>query len=54
MRRVRRGSIPSAIANVWWRCVQYFVIDNRCVYMAHVCFYDWCSDCVGVCGNVVV
>ena len=23
-------------------------IDNRCVYMAHVCF----SDCVGVCGHV--
>ena len=33
-------------ANVWWRCAQYFVIascglmprDNRCMYMAHVCF----------------
>ena len=45
--------------NVWWRCVQYFVIascgwmprDNRCMYMAHVCFYVCCSDCVGVCGN---
>ena len=24
--------------------------DNRCVYMAHVCFYVSCS--VGVCGNV--
>ena len=22
-------------------------IDNRCVYMAHVCFYVCCSDCVG-------
>ena len=21
--------------------------DNRCVYMAHVCFYVCCSDCVG-------
>ena len=20
--------------------------------MEHVCFYDCCSDCVGVCGNV--
>ena len=20
--------------------------------MVHVCFYVWCSDCVGVCGNV--
>ena len=33
-------------ANVWWRCAQYFVNascvemprDNRCMYMAHVCF----------------
>ena len=47
-------------ANVWWRCAQYFVIascgymprDNRCMYMAHVCFYVCCSDCMGVCGNV--
>ena len=27
-------------------------IDNRCMYMAHACFYVCCSDCVGVCGNV--
>ena len=48
--------------NVWWRCVQYFVIascgqmprDNRCMYMAHVCFYICCSDCVGICGMFVV
>ena len=26
--------------------------DNRCMYMAHVCFYVCCSDCVCVCGNV--
>ena len=26
--------------------------DNRCMYMAQVCFYVCCSDCVGVCGNV--
>ena len=27
--------------------------DNRCMYMAHVCFLmSVCSDCVGVCGNV--
>ena len=26
--------------------------DNRCMYMAHVCFYIFCSVCVGVCGNV--
>ena len=23
--------------------------DNRCMYMAHACFYVCCSDCVGVC-----
>ena len=22
------------------------------MYMAHVCFYVCCGDCVGVCGNV--
>ena len=27
-------------------------IDNRCMYMTHVCFYVCCSDCVVVCGNV--
>ena len=27
-------------------------IDNRCMYMAQVCFYACCSDCVGICGNV--
>ena len=26
--------------------------DNRCIYVAYVCFYVWRSDCVGVCGNV--
>ena len=28
--------------------------DNRCMYMAHVCFhlYGCCGDCVGGCGNV--
>ena len=26
--------------------------DNRCMYMAHACFYVCCSDCVWVCGNV--
>ena len=31
------------------RCLE----DNCiCMYMAHVCFYVCCSDCVGVCGNV--
>ena len=43
-------------ASAWWRwrCAQYFVIascgrDNRCMYMAHVCFL---SVVVIVCGNV--
>ena len=26
--------------------------ENRCMYIAHACFYVCCSDCVGVCGNV--
>ena len=26
--------------------------DNRCMYMAHVCFYVCCSNCVRVCGDV--
>ena len=26
--------------------------DNRCMYMAHVCFYVCCNHCVGVCGKV--
>ena len=26
--------------------------DNRCVYMAHACFYVCCCDCGGVCGSV--
>ena len=59
VRRVRRVNLFRA-ASVWLRCVQYFLIsscgkmprDNRCMYMAHVCFYVCCSDCVEVCGNV--
>ena len=31
------------------RCLE--AIDV-CMYMAHVCFYVCCCDCVGVCGNV--
>ena len=29
-------------------------IGNMCMYMAHVCFYVCCSDCVGVSGNGVL
>ena len=28
--------------------------DNRCMYMAHVCFYVCCSDCAGSVGMCVV
>ena len=28
--------------------------DNRCMYMAHVCFYVCCSDCVRNVGMFVV
>ena len=27
-------------------------LDNRCMYMAHICLYVCCSDCVVVCWNV--
>ena len=30
----------------------YIERDNRCMYMAHICFYVCSSDCVGVCENV--
>ena len=26
--------------------------DNRCMYIAHVCFYVCCCYCLGICGNV--
>ena len=54
------GTYLFRAAAVWRRCAQYFVIascgkmprDNRCMYMAHVCFYVCCSDCLGVSVNV--
>ena len=33
-------------------CYCLLWLDNRCMYMAHVCLYVCCSDCVEVCGNV--
>ena len=53
VRRVRRGSISSEliICGRGVRSILIFplvTIDNRCVYIAHVCFYVCCSDCVGV------
>ena len=62
VRRVTRGSISSELLMCGGGCTQYFVIvscgwmprDNRCIYMAHVCFYVCCSDCVGSVGMFVV
>ena len=59
VRRVRRGrgSISSELL-MCGRGVHSILLlplvarDNRCMYMANVCFYVCCSDCVGVCGNV--
>ena len=54
MRRVRRGSLSSEllVCGGGVRSILLLPRDNRCMYMAHVCFYVCCSDCVGVCGNV--
>ena len=56
VRRVRRGSISSELLLCGGGVRSIFrhlaTRDNRCVYMAHVCFYVCCSDCVWVCGNV--
>ena len=56
VRRVRRGSISSELL-MCGRGVRSILLlpfvarclDNRCMYMAHVCFDVCCSDCVGVC-----
>ena len=57
VRRVRRGSISSELLVCGGGVRSILLLplvarDNRWVYMAHVCFYVCCSDCVGVCGNV--
>ena len=41
---IEAGKYLFRAANMWWRCLQYFVFplvarDNICVYMAHVCFH---------------
>ena len=44
------------VMDVIWRrlCVRSILLlplvarDNRCMYMAYVCFYVSCCDCVGV------
>ena len=58
VRRVRRGSISSEllVCGGGVRSILLLPLVARCLetimYMAHVCFYVCCSDCVGVCGNV--
>ena len=53
---MRRGSVSSERL-MCGGCVRSILLlplvarDNICMYMAHVCFYVYCSDCVGVCGN---
>ena len=61
VRRVRRGSISSellvcggGVRSILLLPLVARCLDNRGVYMAHVCFYVCCSDCVGVCGMFVV
>ena len=61
VRRFRRASISSELLMCGGvvhsilllplvaRCLR----DNRCMYMAHILLYVCCSDCVGVCENVV-
>ena len=54
VRRVRQGSISSELLMCGGGVHIMLLVPlvARCMYMAHVCFYICCSDCVGVCGNV--
>ena len=54
VKRVRRGNISSELLMCGGGVRSILLLplvarDNRCMYMAHVCFYVCCSDCVGVC-----
>ena len=54
---MRRGSISSELLMRGGGVRSILILplvhrDNRCMYMAHVCFYVCCSECVVVCGNV--
>ena len=51
---MRRGSLSSELLMCGGgvRSILLLTRVARCMYMAHVCFYVCCSDCVGVCGNV--
>ena len=59
MRRVRQGSISSellvcsgGVRSILLLPLVARWLETICMYMAHVCFYGCCSDCVGVCGIV--
>ena len=54
VRRVRWGSLSSELLMCGGGVHSILILPlvARCMYMAHVCFYVCCSDCVGVCGNV--
>ena len=54
VRRVRQGSLSSELLMCGGGVCSILLLPlvARCMYMAHVCFYVCCSDCVGVCGNV--
>ena len=57
VRRVRRGSLSSELLICGGGVHSILLLPlvaryNRCMYMAHVCFYVCCSDCLGVCENV--
>ena len=61
VQRVRRGSLISVMLMCGGGVrsilllplvARYLETIDRCMYMAHGCFYVCCSVCVGVCGNV--
>ena len=56
MRRVILGSISSELLMCGGGVRSILLLPHvaRCMYMAHVCFYVCCSECVAVSGNVCV
>ena len=56
---MRPGSISSELCGCGVRSILSLPLVARCpetidvcMYVAHVCFYACCNDCVGICGNV--
>ena len=39
VQRGRRGSRSSELLMCWWRCVQYFVIMDKCLETRDVCIW---------------